>query len=304
MGQGLLDIEAAIGAIGRSYASAPVILGGMVLTGIEVPDRLRVGGRQMLAVHRLAGGGRVVDALGNDPDRLELSGRFMGPDAQSRASAVERMRVSGVPVGFSAAGLSATVWIAQFSYDYQAKGAVCAYRLVLERAAESGAPAGSTAFGTLVAGDIGGALSGLTSMIGSVSTGVFTLAGQVGTVVGQVTPVATLLGAGGGIVKATTALGQIGALAQTGSVLATAPASVVAMSDGLAQAGSGLMTTIGQAGANLEGISMTNGGALGAAVQNAGIASAAVDAGGLINRAAAYAASGSDAVYGGPLVFG
>lgn len=36
----LTNIETAIGSIGRLSASAPVQIGGLVLTGMEVPDRI------------------------------------------------------------------------------------------------------------------------------------------------------------------------------------------------------------------------------------------------------------------------
>lgn len=44
MGLTLSAIENAIGSVGRLGATAPVMLGDLVLTGIEVPDRLQVGG--------------------------------------------------------------------------------------------------------------------------------------------------------------------------------------------------------------------------------------------------------------------
>lgn len=299
----LTAVETAIGAVGRAYASAPIMLGGMILTGIEVPDRLQVGGRQMLAVHRVIGGGRVIDALGNDPDRLELSGRFMGPDAQARAQAVERMRIAGVPVAFSGAGLSGMVWIAQFAYAYEAKGAICSYRLVLERASDSPAAAvDNTVLTGLVGSDATQALTGITSAIAGVSSGAFTLAGQVGTIVGQVTPVATIVGAGGSLASVMTGLSRVSAAAQSGVDLATVPVSIVSVTSGLAAAGGGLGTAIGQTGANLESISPVNASSLNALVQNAGLLSASVDAGGLVNRAAANTAALGNTVYAGPSV--
>lgn len=293
MGVSFTEIEAAIGAVGRSGATAPVVIGGMVLTGLEVPDALVVGGRQNLVVHRLLGGGRVIDALGNDPDRLTLHGRFVGPEAQARAQAVERMRMAGAPVAFSAAGIGCQVWVAQFSYAYEARGAICAYRLVLERpsAAVSGAGSGGGATASALLGeDLGSALSSVTSAINGISSGAYVLSGQLGTVVGQVTPLATVLGAGGALASVTTALSATNALAQTGVNLASAPGSVSSVLSGLATAGVGLGAALTQTGDNLEGISVENGAALATVTANAGLASAAADAGGLVNRAAANTA--------------
>ncbi|MCQ9154072.1 hypothetical protein [Acidomonas methanolica] len=282
------EIEAAVGAVGRMGATAPVVIGGMVLTGLEVPDELVVGGQQQLTVHRLLGGGRVIDVLGNDPDRLILRGRFVGPQAQARARMVERMRAAGAAVAFSAAGLSCQVWIAQFAYSYQARGAVCAYMLVLERA--DLAASAAVDVGGAISGDVGGALSGLSGVVSDVSGGVYTLAGQVGTIVGQVTPVAALLGAGGAVATVTNALAAVNGAAQAGVDLAGAPSVVSTLLSGLSAAGSGLSTLLGQTGANLEGIVPGNGASLEAVTKNAGLASAAADAAGLVNRSAANVA--------------
>ena len=45
---------------------APVILGPIALQGFEVPESITIGGAQRLAIHRLPGGARVIDALGPD----------------------------------------------------------------------------------------------------------------------------------------------------------------------------------------------------------------------------------------------
>ncbi|MFT8808688.1 hypothetical protein [Gluconobacter sp.] len=290
MGIGLSDIENAIGAVGRLGSSSPVILGSLVLTGIEVPDTLQVGGRQMLVVHRLPGGGRVVDALGNDPGRLELKGRFLGPDAQMRAQAVERMRMAGQQVAFSAAGLSVQVWIAQFEYVYQAKGAVCSYTLILERPQETTFAQTSGSLSGLLGDDVGSALDGFSSVVSDVSEGVFTAAGQVSSVVGQVMPLASLVGAGGFAAKVTDALGTVNGVAQSGMNLATVPSALSSVAGGLENAGSGLQSVITGAGQNVEAIQPVNSVSLNALGQNAALLSAATDAGSLVNRAAANVA--------------
>ncbi|MQR98990.1 hypothetical protein [Gluconobacter aidae] len=287
MGTGLSDIENAIGAVGRLGSSSPVILGNLVLTGIEVPDTLQVGGRQMLVVHRLPGGGRVVDALGNDPGRLELKGRFLGPDAQMRAQAVERMRMAGQQVAFSAAGLSVQVWIAQFHYVYQAKGAVCSYTLVLERPQETTVVQTSGTLSGVLGDDVGSALDSFSSVVSDVSEGVFTAVGQVSSVVGQVMPLATLVGTGGFASKVTDALGTVNGVAQSGMNLATVPSALTSVAGGLENAGSGLQSILTGAGQNVEAIQPVNSVSLNALGQNAALLSAAADAGSLVNRSAA-----------------
>lgn len=285
MGVGITEIESVFGAIGRASAAAPVLIGNMVLTGLEVPDELIVGGRQELVVHRLLGGGRVIDTLGNDPSRLMLRGRFVGPEAQMRARILERMRMAGAAVAFSAAGLSCQVWIVQFQYAYEAKGALCRYWLELERAAEQVSNTASQENGW--SNDVGNALSTLTSFVGGVSSATYVLAGQIGTVVGQVTPLATMVGAGGAVAKVSDALGVVNGISQTGVDLATSPESVASMLSGFRQADAGLTSVLSESGANLEGIALMNSNSLSALTVNAGLASTAADTGGLLNRASA-----------------
>lgn len=292
-------VETAIGSVGRLGASSPVVIGGMVLTGLEVPDELVFGGRQELVVHRLLGGGRVVDAVGNDPERLTLKGRFVGPEAQARAMALARMREAGAPVSFAAAGISCTVWIAQFRFAYQAKGAVCSYSLVLERAT---APMAAGAEGAQAGGQVGDDVRAGLSMIGTASSAAYVVAGQVGTIAGQVTPLAVMLGGGGAVARVTNALGVVNGVAQGGVNLAASPAAVGAMLGGLTQAGSGLTDVLGQTGANLENASLAHGDGLAALTANAGLASAAADTGGLVNRAAALVAQAGGVAASGPLV--
>ncbi|MDE7540748.1 hypothetical protein [Gluconobacter sphaericus] len=290
MGIGFSEIENAIGAVGRLGSSSPVILGNLVLTGIEVPDTLQIGGRQMLVVHRLPGGGRVVDALGNDPGRLELKGRFLGPDAQMRAQAVERIRMAGQQVAFSAAGLSVQVWIAQFDYVYQAKGAVCSYTLVLERPQDTTTVQTSRTLSGMLGDDVGSALDSFSSVVSDVSEGVFTAVGQVSSVVGQVMPLATLVGAGGFASKVTDALGTVNGVAQSGMNLATVPSALTSVVGGLENAGSGLQSILTGAGQNVEVIQPVNSVSLNVLEQNAALLSAAADAGSLVNRSAANVA--------------
>ncbi|MBS1094938.1 hypothetical protein JK193_09735 [Gluconobacter wancherniae] len=285
MATGLLDIENAIGAIGHSASSSPVILGSLVLTGIEVPDRLQVGGRQMLVVHRLPGGGKIIDALGNDPGRLELRGRFFGPDAQSRAQEIERLRISGEQVSFSAAGLSLQVWIVQFVYTYEAKGALCSYILTLERPAEGEQNGESTtSLSEFLGEDTSSALQGLSDTVSELSTGIFTAAGQVGTIIGQVTPLATMIGAGSAFAGVSNALEVVNGVAQSGSNLANTPSALSGISNSLGIAKAGLNSIIDQSSLNVDNIHITNSQSFLAVSGNAALLSAAVDSEGLVGR--------------------
>ena len=70
-------------------------LGSLDLSGFELPSRIGFGGAQQLAVHKLIGGARVLDALGRDDASLEWSGVLAGSDAADRARQLDAVRVAG-----------------------------------------------------------------------------------------------------------------------------------------------------------------------------------------------------------------
>lgn len=283
MGVSLLEMENALGAIGLIDRSAPVVLGDLILSGAEVPDELVMGGRQLLVIHRLLGGGRVIDAVGNDPARLVLTGRFLGPLATLRARRVEAMREASRALSFSVADLSARVWIAEFTWSYQAQGTICPYRLVLER--EALPPAISLSSGEMAGADLGSGLSTIAGLLGEMSE-----AGWVGTTMltslaGQVMPVAQVLGAGGGVARAQAALGKASALWQTAMSVSRAPTAAVSVTAPLSVAARELGQVTQDAGAAMEAGAVNSAGALSLLSQNAGASVLGVEAGSYANRA-------------------
>ncbi|MCE2574386.1 hypothetical protein [Komagataeibacter sp. FNDCR2] len=299
----LLNAETAIGSIGRLWASAPITIGPLTLSGLEVPQVIRDGGTQQVAVHRLPGGNRIIDAVGNDPDRLELSGTFVGPTAITRARMLRQMRIAGLPVMFTGAGLSLTVRIVQYSYDYQQKGVVIPYRLVLEQPPQVPVASGITSgLSALIGNDAASALSGITGALGDVATVAGDVTGQISTVMGQVTPIADMAGAGGVFAGIQDNLGMVGGLSGAGVNLASVPGSAASLVSGLESAGGGLTTAISQTGANLDGISLNNATALSTLTQNAELHNASVTSGALVNRAYANTITATDGTQNGPLV--
>jgi hypothetical protein len=73
-------------------------LGGVVFTDFEIPEQINSGGKQMLAVHKLPGGSRVIDAMGPDNSEIRWTGRFRGSDAEERAGLLEFMWRQGQQV--------------------------------------------------------------------------------------------------------------------------------------------------------------------------------------------------------------
>jgi hypothetical protein len=80
--------------------SSPV-LGPVVFSGFEVPERISIGGKQKLVIHTMPGGGRIVDAMGPDDAPIRWSGIFSGPNAAERVRTLDRLRDSGSPLQFA-----------------------------------------------------------------------------------------------------------------------------------------------------------------------------------------------------------
>lgn len=89
-------------------------LGEVVFADFEIPDHIAVGGKQDLVIHRLPGGGRVVDAMGADDAPIRWSGIFSGDRAADRARGLDRLRRSGVRQNLSWSAWRYTVVVQQF----------------------------------------------------------------------------------------------------------------------------------------------------------------------------------------------
>lgn len=94
-------------------------LGPVAFAGFELPSSITLGGRQRLAIHRLPGGLRIIDALGADPADLAWSGIFTGPDAAIRARTLDTLRITGTPLPLAWDAFLYTIVIESFEADYR-----------------------------------------------------------------------------------------------------------------------------------------------------------------------------------------
>ncbi len=99
-------------------AGIQLVLGPVAFNGFEVPPHIRFGGKQVLAVHRLPGGTRVIDAMGPDDAELRWDGVFSGPDAGERARLLDVLRIGGLPLPLSWDAFFYTVLISELELDY------------------------------------------------------------------------------------------------------------------------------------------------------------------------------------------
>lgn len=98
-----------------------LLLGPVAFQDFEVPSQITFGGTQRLAIHRLPGGARVIDALGRDDAELSFAGIFSGTDATLRARAIDELRSAGLPLPLTWNVFFYTVIIDTFEADYRAE---------------------------------------------------------------------------------------------------------------------------------------------------------------------------------------
>ncbi|MBS1050463.1 hypothetical protein [Gluconobacter japonicus] len=296
MSSTLLNIETALNYVSGAGKNTTVKLGSVTLTGPEVPDGLRAGGEQVLVIHRLPGGDKVIDNGGNDPYRLSLTGRFQGTNALTRAQSIDTMRLAAKAVTFAAAGSSWQVLIRSYAYTYAQKGAVIQYELELEviPSSTSATATGTSALSSLVGSGVTGALSTVTSTIADVSSVASTITSTAQNVIGQITPIANMIGVGGPLAKAQDALTSVSGMATTGENLANLPAALSGTITGLQSTVGQLGSVVSQAGENLESIGTGNAASLLALAANAHLELGALEA----SQSASVALKNAQAVSG------
>lgn len=96
-----------------------LLLGPIVFRDFEIPSGVNFGGRQRLALYRLPGGSRVIDALGRDDAQINFSGIFAGSSATLRARSLDELRVAGAALPLTWDVLFYTVLISEFRADYR-----------------------------------------------------------------------------------------------------------------------------------------------------------------------------------------
>ena len=96
-----------------------LLLGPITFQEFEIPSGINFGGRQRLALHRLPGGFRVIDALGRDDAQISFAGIFTGADATLRARSLDELRVAGIALPLTWDVLFYTVLISDFHADYR-----------------------------------------------------------------------------------------------------------------------------------------------------------------------------------------
>ena len=97
-------------------ASGGVVLDSFVFAGFEVPEYITVPGTMGMTVHKMPGGERVIDMLGDDPGDIAWSGTFIDGQPDDRARELEHLRSAGDPLGLQWGPYFYTVVIRSYSF--------------------------------------------------------------------------------------------------------------------------------------------------------------------------------------------
>jgi hypothetical protein len=142
-------------------------LGDFTFQRNEIPESIAFGGEQALVVHRLVGGTKVVDAMGDFTGPISWTGWIEGPDALARARQLTAMRAAGAAMVLSWSELQFAVVIRGFEPDFQRFYKI-PYRIVCEVVEDltlSTAGTGDASIDDLINGDMSAA-TGLSDLIG------------------------------------------------------------------------------------------------------------------------------------------
>ena len=98
---------------------------------LEVPEHVTWGGEQLISVHQLIGGTRIIDALGPSDAPLAWAGVFLTSSAVDRARFCDTLRRTGEECTVTWGEFTYTGVVSNFSADYTRGGLYVPYRITL-----------------------------------------------------------------------------------------------------------------------------------------------------------------------------
>jgi hypothetical protein len=239
------SVLSAVQAAGQMFGGYGLLtIGPVQLSGLELPEAMPVGGKQLIGIQTMAGGGLCLDAMGAIESSISWSGKFTGPNRSVRARLLDSIRKSGAVVTLAWDVFSYEVIVSEFAADTRSVDPV-PYRITCIVLQDNSAPLGGvvTALFTQLVADVasGNVVVALSAASAGVAAPISAVAAAVA-VPGATTlgtsayhgAVSAVNGAGSAINlalgNANTALGQNGASLLASSQAATMPASISAMS--------------------------------------------------------------------------
>ena len=199
-------------------------LGGVLFQDFEVPESIAVGGAQTLAVHKLPGGARVIDAMGADHRDVSWSGRFRSGNAEARARLLDGYRIGGRQFLLQWSTYRYRVVVKSFEANYQQPFEI-PYSVTCLVVSDESAPvlSGIPGLDALIGSDLGAALGLSDSLaVAQIATAVATTQQAISTV-GTLknAPSSSLTGITSSIAAAQQLVGA--SITATGATLSAAP---------------------------------------------------------------------------------
>lgn len=96
-----------------------LVLGPVAFQSFEIPSGVNFGGRQIVAVHQLTDGRRVLDSMGPAEAEISFAGVFSGEDATTRARLLNSLRVTGAELTLTWDVFRYAVILAHFDAEYE-----------------------------------------------------------------------------------------------------------------------------------------------------------------------------------------
>ncbi|BDD93542.1 hypothetical protein PanNE5_29820 [Pandoraea sp. NE5] len=162
-----------------------LMLGDFAFARTEIPEHISFGGQQALVVHKMVGGVRHVQAMGDDPMPLSWSGLFFGSNALERALYLKTLKESGQEIELIWSELYYLVVIREFTADFE-RWHQLPYRItceVVEDLTRSVRDVPDAGIDALVSDDML-SIGGLSDLVGDGPLS--TLVGGLNTAIGQV----------------------------------------------------------------------------------------------------------------------
>ncbi len=103
----------------NGIGSVSLTLGGFDFGHAEIPEKLNFGGEQLLNVHQLIGGKRVIDTMGRSDADISWSGMFIGEFALERAKFIDNVRATGQQITFQYSQFLYNVVVKSFSCSFE-----------------------------------------------------------------------------------------------------------------------------------------------------------------------------------------
>ena len=153
-------------------------LGTFLFEDFEIPERINFGGEHRLVTHRLMGGQRIIDAMGQDDADISWEGRFRGFDAAFRARQIDGLRQQGKKVSLVWHTFAYDVVVALFSADFERVNEV-PYRITCRVVQDQAAAMGgllSKGIDALLGDDLGALGSAIKAYSAPLASGALTMA--------------------------------------------------------------------------------------------------------------------------------